>query len=161
VAGPSSFLGTFRYALDDKGRINVPAKFRKALPKKARGTFIVVRGLEGCLFLYPLSNWAAVEEKLANLPGNKKATRLYVRSLLRDATEVTCDAQGRIPLTEPQRNHAGIASNVLIAGTLDRIEVWDPARYDLYFENSGVTYEDVAEDILLDPRPEIHILKRE
>ena len=121
---------------------------------EAQDTFVITRGLEGCLFVYPLNEWTKIEKKLRNLSMTKKDNRLFVRMLTSHATEAVYDKQGRIAVPSYLAGLAGIEKDVLIIGALDRIEIWSPKVYDEYISGSPETFESVAEKIILDNEPE-------
>lgn len=145
----SSFKGLFKYSLDAKGRVNIPAKFRKTLSPAANETFVITRGLEGCLFVYPLDEWEKIEQKLRNLSMTQKDNRFFVRMLTAYATEAPFDKQGRIPIPPYLAEFAKIERDVLIIGSLDRVEIWSPKVYEEYITNSPETFESAAEKIIL------------
>jgi len=146
----SSFKGQFRYIIDDKGRVNIPAKFRKSLDPEAKETFVSIPGLDGCVFLYPLDEWKKFEEKLRKLPTNIERNRRYQRMIFSMASEDTCDKQGRVTIPTILLQRADIKKDVLIIGVLDRIELWNPEIYDQQIDASGESYEGIAESIMFD-----------
>ena len=145
----TSFLGSYRYSLDSKGRVNIPARIRKAMSPEANETFVITRGMDGCLFAYPQNEWIKIEQKLRNLSMTQKVNRFFVRSLSAYATEASYDKQGRIPIPAHLAEFAGIEREVLIIGTLDRLEIWSPKVYEEYIAGSPETFESVAENIIL------------
>jgi MraZ protein len=153
----SNFKGEYRYAIDEKGRINIPAKFRKLLAPEAQGTFVVTRGLDACLAVYPLDEWEkTIEPRLRSLSANKKANRFYVRMVTSNACELEYDHQGRIMIPAHLLRYAEIKKEVVIIGVLERIELWEPRHYEKYSNKSEMTFEDVAENLFepSDPPPE-------
>ena len=95
-----SFTGEFNNSLDNKNRMNIPAKFRKSLDPINNKTFILTRGFDKCLILYPLNEWQEVESQLSQLSSIRSRDRNFVRSITRHAISVQYDAQGRIQLPE-------------------------------------------------------------
>ena len=146
----STFKGRFRYTIDAKGRINIPAKFRKSLDPVANETFVAIPGLDGCVFLYPLDEWKKFEVKLRKLPTNIEKNRRYQRMIFSNASEDTCDKQGRISIPGELFQRADIQKEVLIVGVLDRIELWNPETYEKKLDSSGESYESIAESIMFD-----------
>lgn len=142
-------MGSYTYSVDHKGRVNIPTKFRKSLPYETEEILVVTRGLEGCLFAYPLEEWQRIEEKLRALPVTQQNARYFVRMLTSQATTVSIDKQGRIALPKPLLDIAKIETDVLIIGALDRFELWNPTVYEQYVNGFGKTYEEVAESLLL------------
>ena len=105
-----SFTGEFNNSLDDKHRMNIPAKFRKALDPINEKSFVLTRGFDQCLLLYPLNEWQEVETQLGQLSSIRYRDRNFVRSITRHAVSVQYDAQGRIQLPDPLINFSGILS---------------------------------------------------
>ena len=127
----NSFRGVYTYSVDDKGRINIPAKFRKVMSPQANETFIVCRGPDNCLRAFPLDEWEHTEERMEHRLEQPQAVRTnrHMRSTL---SESALDAQGRIALSPPQMQIAGIAKSVLLIGNRGYIELWDPERFQHY-----------------------------
>jgi len=118
------FSGECEHTVDDKGRLIIPAKFRADL---AEGLF-VTRGLDGCLFVFPLNTWEELSEKMANLSLVKTSARLFSRMMF-SGVECTLDKQGRILLPPPLRAHADIESEVVITGVRNRLDIWSKKRW--------------------------------
>ena len=118
------FSGECEHTVDDKGRLIIPAKFRADL---AVGLF-VTRGLDGCLFVFPLNTWEELSEKMANLSLVKTGARLFSRMMF-SGVECTLDKQGRILLPPPLRAHADIESEVVITGVRNRLDIWSKKRW--------------------------------
>jgi len=121
-------LGEYQHSIDDKGRLAVPAKFRKSLA----GGVVVTKGAEGCLYLYPLEEWTKFAEKLAKLPINRADSRAYSRLMLAGASNAEIDSQGRILIPDYLRNYAGIQIKAVIVGLYNRAEIWDEERWQQY-----------------------------
>ncbi len=143
----AAFKGTYKYSVDEKGRVNIPAKFRKSSSSTTHDVFVITRGLEGCLFVYPVEEWERVEEKLKGLSFTQKKTRLFERHLLPNASDATLDRQGRITIPPHLLEFARIKKEVFILGVLERIEIWDPEVYSQYLASAEKTYEDIAEEL--------------
>lgn len=137
------FLGEYNHALDEKGRLSIPAKFRAALKKGA----VVTRGLDGSLVLYTLPEWKTLAEKLAALPISKQTSRAFVRLMLAGAMDVSLDAQGRITIPEYLRQYAGMTKNIVIAGLYNRLELWDDAAWETFKRNTEARGADIAEQL--------------
>jgi MraZ protein len=144
----SSFKGSYGYSVDNKGRINIPAKLRKYISPEANDTFVVTRGFEKCLFLYPLDEWNTLEGSIRELSPSNSQHRFFTRTLLQYATEAQLDGQSRITIPKELLQFAGIDDQVLIVGVLERIEVWNPRDYDLYMSSQTDSYENVAQSVL-------------
>lgn len=143
----SSFKGSFNYTVDSKGRINIPAKMRKNLSPDANNSFVITRGLDNCIFVYPNDEWAKREAELGKLEQTNREARLYTRLLLEFASDVELDGQHRISLTKELMEYAKISDDVLILGVFDRIEVWNPDEYKKYLEAQQQDYVTVAEKV--------------
>lgn len=144
----SSFKGTYTHSVDEKGRLNLPAKLRKYVAPENNDTYVVTRGFELCLFVYPLDEWAKVEAKLRELNNYNAEHRKFLRAVLAMANEVQLDAQARLSIPPDLRDYAKIGGEVRIIGTLDKIELWDPATYAKYEASLTETYEEIAERVM-------------
>lgn len=144
----SSFKGRFTYSVDNKGRVALPAKLRKSVSKEAHENFTVLRGFEQCLYVYPQDEWNKLEESIRGLSFSDAQHRFFSRTLLGWATDCALDSQQRITLPQEHMTYAGIKSEVLILGVLERIEIWDPTVYEEYQKNQPATYETVVERVL-------------
>jgi MraZ protein len=144
----SSFKGRFTYSVDNKGRLALPAKLRKSVSTTANGSFIILRGFERCLYIYPQDEWNKLEESIRGLTFSDAQNRFFSRTLLGWATDCQLDSQQRIMLSQEHMEYAGIRNEVLILGVLERIELWDPTIYLEYEKNQPATYETVVERVL-------------
>ena len=120
------FMGEYNHTTDTKGRLIVPSKFREALGE----SFVVTKGLDGCLFVYDNVEWNAFEEKLRTLPITNKEARQFVRFFLAGAAEAEVDKQGRILVPNVLREFAGLDKDVVLIGVGSRIEIWSRERFD-------------------------------
>ncbi|MCD4706295.1 MAG: division/cell wall cluster transcriptional repressor MraZ [Candidatus Sabulitectum sp.] len=139
----AAFIGTHIHTLDDKGRVSVPAQFRRQLT--AEDLYLNV-GMEGCLVLYPSQRWQELEEKLLSLPRDKQ-TRFLVRSLAQNLRAVNVDSQGRISIPAELAEKAGITSEIMFLGKFDTMELWQPERYNSYIDEAELSCEEIAEDL--------------
>lgn len=137
------FMGEYHHAIDDKGRLIIPAKFRTELKDK----FVITRGIEHCLFAYPLERWEEIVHKLESLPFTKKDARNFTRFFLSGATVAEFDKQGRINITSPLINYAGIEKDCVIIGTGDRLEIWAENTWDDFFNSASINMSDIAENL--------------
>jgi MraZ protein len=144
----SSFKGRYSYSVDNKGRIALPAKLRKSVSQNANDMFIITRGFEQCLFLYPQDEWNRLEDSIRNLSPSNPQHRFFVRTLLQWSSDCQLDSQARISIPQELQKFAGIENEVLIIGVLERIEIWNPRTYEEYMNNQPATYETVAESVL-------------
>lgn len=137
-------IGEYQHTIDAKGRLIMPARFREELGE----TFIVTRGLDRCLFVYPMDEWRTLENKLKSLPMTQANARAFVRFLFSGATECTLDRQGRILLPGHLREHAGITKDVMIIGVSTRVEIWAREQWQAYVEEAEVSYDQIAETLV-------------
>ncbi len=138
-------MGEFEHTVDDKGRLIVPARFREELGFK----FVVTRGLDRCLFVYPLGEWEKlVGEKLQGLPLGKTEARAFVRTLMSGATECELDKQGRIVLPANLRAYAGLEKDVVVIGVSTRVEIWAKAEWEKYSAAAEASFSEVAETVV-------------
>ncbi len=141
------FIGEYRHQLDDKGRLAVPAKFRNTLKKGA----IVTKGLDGCLFLYTLDEWRKLVDKLTDMPISSGNARAFARLMLAGAMDVTVDAQGRINLPNYLIEFGGLKTKgtTVVAGLMNRLELWDESRWNTYKKKTEPQSEKLAEALLI------------
>ncbi|WP_461809810.1 division/cell wall cluster transcriptional repressor MraZ [Faecalimonas sp.] len=132
-------MGEFNHSIDAKGRLIIPSKFREELGEN----FVITKGLDGCLFLYPDSEWKIFEEKLRTLPLTNKDARIFTRFFLGSAVDGGLDKQGRVLISSALRNFANLEKEVVLVGVLDRVEIWDKAKW----EENNTVIEDNMDDI--------------
>ncbi len=121
-------IGEYQHTLDPKKRLSLPAKFRKEVGRKV----VVTRGLDACLFMFPLLAWKKIAEKVSNLPVGQADTRGMSRFLLAGAVEVEVDQAGRILIPDFLKDFANLRSRVVLAGVSDRVEIWNEKTWDEY-----------------------------
>ncbi len=121
-------IGEYTHSLDPKKRLSLPIKFRRELGKKV----VVTRGLDNCLFIYPLKGWQRITEKVAALPFGSAGTRDFTRFFLSGAHEVDIDSVGRILVPDVLKDFAGLHTKVVLAGVHDRVEIWDEKVWGEY-----------------------------
>lgn len=121
-------IGEYQHIIDAKKRLAIPSKLRKEIGEKA----ILTRGLDNCLFFYPMNEWQKLTEKLAELPLGQGNTRSFLRLLLAGAVEVESDQLGRILITDFLKNYACLRQRVVITGVYNRLEIWDEERWETY-----------------------------
>ncbi len=137
------FIGEYHHTIDNKGRIIIPAKFREELGDN----FIITRGIESCLFVYPLENFNRITDKLASLPFTKKDARNFSRFFMSGATNVELDKQGRVNVAIPLIDYAHIEKDCVIIGTGDRLEIWSQENWESFFNSSIENMSDIAENL--------------
>jgi MraZ protein len=143
----SSFKGRYSYSVDEKGRVALPAKLRSNLAMSAKGNFVITRGFERCLYVYPQDEWSKLEQFVRGLSFLDAQHRFYARTLFERANDSKIDGQSRITIPPDLIEFAGIKNEVLILGVLDRMEIWNPTVYEEYQRNHPDTYETVAEQV--------------
>ena len=144
------FYGEFEHTIDRKGRLIVPAKFRQALKEHDISALFLTRGLDGCLFLFPESEWRLVESRFKQIPFTKAEGRKFNRMFFSGATEVSVDTLGRILVPKGLKDFAGIKEDVVIVGISSRMEVWSKERWQAFYETSRQSFEEVAERVMLE-----------
>lgn len=135
------FIGEYQHALDDKGRLAVPTKFRAELGGRA----VVTRGLDNCLFLYTQKAWNELAERLSKLPLARANTRAFARLMLAGAMDVEVDGQGRVLVPDYLREFAGFKRQVVVAGLYNRLELWDESRWRAYKKTTEKASGSIAE----------------
>lgn len=134
------FIGEYQHALDNKNRMIVPVKLREELGSK----FVVTKGLDGCLYAYPLTEWKILEEKMKSLPLTNKDARAFVRFFFAGASEVEMDKQGRGLIPQNLKEYAGIEKEIVSIGVLSRVEIWSREKWNDY-NNSNIDFDSIAE----------------
>lgn len=130
------FMGEYSHTIDAKGRLIVPSKFRELLGNE----FVVTKGLDGCLFVYPNEEWNSIEEKFRNIPLTTKDARKFSRFFFAGAAVCEVDKQGRILLPQVLRDFADLQKDIVLVGVLSRIEIWSKERWQ-----DANTYDDMDE----------------
>jgi len=134
------FIGEYNHGLDAKNRMIIPSKLREELGNK----FILTKGLDGCLYAYPLNEWKILEEKLKSLPLTNKDARAFVRFFFSGATEIELDKQGRGLIPQNLLEYAKIEKEIVSIGVLTRVEIWSKDKWNEYnYEN--IDYDSLAE----------------
>ncbi|AJD90905.1 cell division protein MraZ [Jeotgalibacillus malaysiensis] len=138
------FMGEYQHSIDTKGRIIVPAKYREHV----KDLFVITRGLDQCLFGYPMDEWRRLEEKVRSLPVTKKDARAFARFFFSGAVECEIDKQGRINLPKNLIDYAKIEKECMIIGVSSRIEIWDKAVWGDYLSESEESFAEIAENLI-------------
>lgn len=136
-------IGEYQHSIDLKKRLAVPSKFRGELKNKV----VVTRGLDKCLFIYPMKVWEELANKLGALPVGEAATRSFIRLMLAGATDVDVDKQGRILIPDYLKAYAGLHKNVIVAGVYNRLEIWDEKKWEVYKKNAEKNTDEIAEQL--------------
>ncbi|MCM3732270.1 division/cell wall cluster transcriptional repressor MraZ [Fictibacillus nanhaiensis] len=138
------FMGEYQHNIDEKGRMIIPSKFREELGTE----FILTRGLDQCVFGYPLSEWKVIEEKLKALPFTKKDARAFTRFFFSGAAECQLDKQGRVNIASPLRDYAKLEKDCVVIGVSNRIEIWSKSVWEEYFSKSEDSFGEIAESLM-------------
>jgi MraZ protein len=137
------FMGEYHHNIDEKGRVVLPGKFREL----ARDKVIITRGIEKCLYLYTTEDWEKLVNKLNKLSFTKKDARTFTRAIFAGATLCEFDRMGRINITSPLVNYAGLTKECVIIGVNDRIEIWDEKLYNNFLNENSTELELIAENL--------------
>jgi MraZ protein len=144
-----SFKGQYEHSIDEKGRISFPAKLRKLVDPSAQDRFVVVRGIEGCLYLYPENEWLNVEAALSQANNFTRAGRVAKRNFLRYAEDLTLDRQNRLALPADHCTYAGISNKAIFIGVGEYIEVWSPEKLQEADDNLDAgSFEEIFEQVM-------------
>jgi MraZ protein len=146
------FKGTYHHRIDAKGRLPVPAGFRRALTGEAAGRLVVTL-LDQCLAAYPPEEWERLESQLAALPAFRRDVKALTRLLTSRAADCALDVQGRIRLPAPLRAAARLGREAMVVGVLNRFEVWSPEAWSEFVAQSERLLEDVSLDVEWPPSP--------
>ncbi len=149
-----TFIGEYNFVIDSKKRINIPSAFRKQLKKSDNKTFVLTRGIDSCIWVYPMGEWKKIEKELSKLSSLSSASRNFIRNHLRHANIVSYDDQGRIILSKQLIDYANITPNIgkpiTIIGVLNKIEIWDKKTLISHEKNSSINddyYEDLSRKV--------------
>jgi MraZ protein len=146
----SQLIGEYQCRMDDKGRIRLPTALLRQLGERPNYDFVINRGLDSCLSLYPKNVWDKIARKVNQLNTFEKKKRDFVRYFFRGATELFTDSSERVLLPKSLLEYAGIQKDIVLAAHSDYIEVWDADRYNnLIIEDSDI-YSDLAEQVMGD-----------
>ncbi|SOB92370.1 division/cell wall cluster transcriptional repressor MraZ [Ureibacillus xyleni] len=137
-------MGEYQHSVDTKGRLIIPSKFREALGN----TFVITRGLDHCLFGYPMDEWRKLEEKLKELPMTKKDARAFARFFFSGATEVEIDKQGRINIPSTLATYAKLEKECVVLGVSSKIEIWAKDAWESYFNEAEDSFNEIAENLI-------------
>jgi MraZ protein len=142
--GEHMFRGEFQHSLDAKGRVIIPSRLRESLGDR----FVVTRGMDKCLFVYPAARWTRLEQQLSKQPFTRKDYRDFNRLFFSGAMEIEPDKQGRVLIPQYLREYAEIDKDVMIVGVADRVEIWDVAGWKKFFDETDKNYAALAEKLV-------------
>ena len=137
------FIGEYSHTIDPKKRLALPSKFRGELGSKV----VVTRGLDSCLFVYPMKVWEELASKLGTLPVGEAGTRSFTRLMLAGAADIDLDSQGRILLPEYLKTDGGLKKEVTIVGLFNRLEIWDTSKWSKYKVQAEKNTGKIAEEL--------------
>jgi MraZ protein len=138
------FIGEYQHALDPKNRIIIPSKFRDDLGDK----FVITKGLDNCLYAYPMDEWATLEQKLKSLPLTSRDARACIRFFFSGAADCQIDKQGRTIIPGNLIEYANIEKDIVIIGVSTRFEIWSKEKWEDY-NNSNIDFDEIAEKMSL------------
>ena len=142
------FYGEFEHALDNKGRVIIPARFREIFKEHYAEKFYLTRGLDQCLFVFTEESWKTQEKKFRDMPFTKGESRRFNRLYFSGACDVVCDKQGRILIPDYLKAYAEIKEDVVIIGVSDRIEIWAKEKWKEFYSQHKGQFEDLAEKLI-------------
>jgi MraZ protein len=146
----ATFLGEYEATLDPKGRFLLPAGFKKQL-SEGESNFVISRGIERCLTLYPMSSWQPIVQKINSLNDFDPKVRAFRRQFLGGATEVELDAAGRMLLPPTLKEYAELSKEIILVAALDKIEIWDAVKYKKLFEEMAPEdFSNLAAEVMTD-----------
>ena len=146
----TSFLGEYEVAIDAKGRFLLPSGFRKQLAEGTGEKFVINRGFENCLTIYPIDTWNAISDKINKLNDFKPAVREFKRLLLNGATMVELDSADRMLLPKQLQEYAGIKKDAVMSAQGNKVELWDKDTYYNYLRQNAVNMSRLAEEVAND-----------
>lgn len=149
-----SFLGEFECKLDIKSRFLLPSGLRKQLDPAANEQFVMNRGFEGCLVLYPQNEWDKITTRLKKLNLFVAKNRAFYRQFHNGATTISLDTSGRVLIPKTLMKYAGIEKDAVLFAYADRIEVWSKDRYEEVMNQDADAFADLAEEVMGDLDPE-------
>ena len=137
------FFGEVKHTIDTKGRLVLPAKFRDGI----RDGYVMTKGLDQCIFLFPLDEWKRMEEKLKSLPLTHKDARAFVRYFFSGACDGELDKQGRIRIPQNLMDYAELSTKSVVIGVGTRMEIWSESLWDDYNDDESLSYDQIAQQL--------------
>lgn len=143
------FLGEYEVTVDAKGRFLLPAAIKKKLPQESPTQFVINRGFERCLTLYPILNWQPIMEGISKLNDFDPKVREFRRIFFNGATELELDTAGRLLIPPNLREHAHIDKDIVLVGSMQKIEIWDQKHYKQFFESmTPQAFSQLAQEVI-------------
>ncbi len=144
-----SFLGEYESTIDTKGRFLLPAAFKKQLPKDDGTQFVINRGFENCLTLYPLQSWSPIFTNLSNLNDFDSNVRQFRRAFLNGATPIELDSAGRLLLPKNLAEYASLDKEIVLVSAINKIEIWDKKIYSKQSDTlSNEVFSNLANEVM-------------
>lgn len=144
----SGLLGEFECTMDPKGRVKVPAALLKQLNAADSGRFVLNRGFEKCLILYPWSEWQIISARLGKLNMFVQKNRDFVRYFMSGVSEITLDSNDRFLIAKSLQEYAGISKDIVLSAFQGKIEVWDKAAYEKAIDMNSDDFAGLAEEVM-------------
>ena len=152
----TGFLGEYESTLDPKGRFLLPSGFKKQLPEKSSDRFVINRGFEKCLSLYPIKSWEPIFEEISLLNDFDPKVREFRRYFLNGATLMELDSAGRLLIPQNLKDHAGLEKDLVLVAAVNKIEIWDKIKYQQFFESfSPDAFSALAEKVMTPRKSEM------
>jgi MraZ protein len=148
MAPVTNLIGEFECRLDDKSRVILPAGLKKQISPEAQDRFVINRGFENCLVLYPMNEWKSISEEINRLNLYNRKNRDFARYFYRGATELTLDNASRLLLPKSLLSYAGIVRDVVLFAFSNRIEVWARDRYEKLMTDEPADFSLLAEEVM-------------
>ena len=146
----AGLVGEFEVKLDEKGRFLFPSGLRKQLPPASQRDFMLNKGFEDCLTLYPLPEWEKVSARLSKMNLFKPNNRLFYRLFHQGAKQIALDNAGRVLIPTTLMERVGLLQEVMLIAYNDRIEIWDKSKYFNLIEGNMADFADLADDVMGD-----------
>ncbi len=150
IIAMAGLVGEFEVKLDEKGRFLFPSGLRKQLPASSQRDFMLNKGFEDCLTLYPLPDWERISTKLSKMNLFKPNNRMFYRLFHQGAKQLTLDNAGRILIPTAHMERVGLVSGVMLIAYNDRIEIWDKSKYFNMIEGNMANFADLADEVMGD-----------
>ncbi|HTQ64659.1 MAG TPA: division/cell wall cluster transcriptional repressor MraZ [Puia sp.] len=145
----NGFLGEYEATLDPKGRFLLPAAIKKQLGEEGDGQFIINRGFEKCLSLYPMKSWEPIFDEISKLNDFDPKVRAFRRYFLNGATMLELDSASRLLVPPNLKEHAGLVKDIVLVSAVNKIEIWDKSKYQQFFENfSPDSFSNIANEVM-------------
>ncbi len=143
------FLGEYEATLDSKGRFLLPVGFKKQLPEEGDAQFVINRGLEKCLTLYPIKSWEPIFSSISKLNDFDPKVREFRRYFLNGAIMMELDSAGRLLVPQNLKEHAGLEKDIVLVSAVNKIEIWDKSKYKQFFESfSPEAFSNLADEVM-------------